>query len=69
MNILSSLPTEEYDTLKIPLCTRVDPINLEELYSLLLNESEISKLKSMHQLRKFEAPFNPSEAQDYEQDS
>ncbi|KAF3786500.1 hypothetical protein EJ110_NYTH11693 [Nymphaea thermarum] len=44
MNILSGLPTDEYGTLKVSLRTRVDPINLEELYSLLLiQESEISK--------------------------
>ncbi|KAF3792836.1 Retrovirus-related Pol polyprotein from transposon TNT 1-94 [Nymphaea thermarum] len=44
MNIFSGLPAEEYGTLKTSLRTRVDPINLEELYSLLLiQESEISK--------------------------
>uniref|UniRef100_A0A5K1BKM3 Retrotransposon gag domain-containing protein n=1 Tax=Nymphaea colorata TaxID=210225 RepID=A0A5K1BKM3_9MAGN len=44
MNILSGLPTDKYGTLKVSLRTRVDPINLEKLYSLLLiQESEISK--------------------------
>ncbi|KAF3777781.1 hypothetical protein EJ110_NYTH37491 [Nymphaea thermarum] len=44
MNIISGLPTDEYGTLKVSLRTRVEPINLEELYSLLLiQESEISK--------------------------
>ncbi|KAF3773096.1 hypothetical protein EJ110_NYTH56177 [Nymphaea thermarum] len=44
MNILSGPPTDEYGTLKVSLRTRVNPINLEELYSLLLiQESENSK--------------------------
>ncbi|KAF3792473.1 hypothetical protein EJ110_NYTH11473 [Nymphaea thermarum] len=47
MNILFGLP-EDYGTLKVSLRTRVDPINLEELYSLLLiQESEISKPASL----------------------
>ncbi|KAF3784713.1 hypothetical protein EJ110_NYTH21493 [Nymphaea thermarum] len=46
-NIISSLSIEEYGTLKISLRTRVDPINLEELYSLLLiQESEILKFEN-----------------------
>ncbi|KAF3788091.1 hypothetical protein EJ110_NYTH21739 [Nymphaea thermarum] len=48
MNIPSCLPTDEYGTLKVLLCTRVDPINLEELYSLfLIQESEISKFGNL----------------------
>ncbi|KAF3788098.1 hypothetical protein EJ110_NYTH21615 [Nymphaea thermarum] len=44
MNIIFGLPTHEYGTLKVSLCTRVKPINLVELYSfLLIQESEISK--------------------------
>ncbi|KAF3777298.1 hypothetical protein EJ110_NYTH46073 [Nymphaea thermarum] len=48
MNIISGLPTDEYGTLKVSLRTRVEPINLEELYSLLLiQESEISKSRNV----------------------
>ncbi|KAF3785672.1 hypothetical protein EJ110_NYTH26359 [Nymphaea thermarum] len=48
MNILFGLPTKDYGTLKVSLSTRIDPINMEELYSLLLiQESEISKPASL----------------------
>ncbi|KAF3781847.1 hypothetical protein EJ110_NYTH34015 [Nymphaea thermarum] len=51
MNILSGLPTDEYGTLEASLCTCVDPINLEELYSLFLSqESEISKSGNLEDL-------------------
>ncbi|KAF3788094.1 hypothetical protein EJ110_NYTH21747 [Nymphaea thermarum] len=48
MNIIFGLPTDEYGTLKVSLRTRVEPINLKELYSLLLiQESEISKFENV----------------------